>query len=85
MKGREKQSSETWKMGDSPHSSVSLSGSLSQENDHSEGHFSPESDSETQKGDPGKYDARVHEASNPGLPDRVQMAAQKPSIPAWLI
>lgn len=47
---------------------------------------SPQSQTqEAQKGDLGKYDARVHEASNPGLPDRVQMAAQKPSIPAWLI
>ena len=47
---------------------------------------SPQSQTQdTQKGDPDKYDALVHAASNPGLPYRVQMAAQEPSIPAWLI
>lgn len=52
-RGGEKPSSETWKVGASPHSSVPLPGALSQEGDHSKGYFSPESNSgEIHKGDP---------------------------------
>lgn len=49
-----------------------------------EGHFCSESDRKIQK-TLRTQDVSIHQASSPGLPDGVQMAAEKPSIPAWLI
>lgn len=51
-----------------------------------EGHFCPESDTgKSRRKTLRTQDVSVHQASSPGLPDGVQMAAEKPSIPAWLI
>lgn len=72
--------------GGSPPSSASLSGALGQNDDRGGRPLCPESDTgKSRRKTLRTQDVSVHQASSPGLPDGVQMAAEKPSIPAWLI